>query len=102
MVNKKLPSLTTPHFTSNGKGYQMTFKNGYCVSVQFGPGNYCERRGAGFDAVQTTANNGEVWRSKTAEVAIFNPDGTFDGDVQGWLNPDEVAEIITQVQGRIS
>ena len=76
----------------------MTFKNGYCISVQFGPGNYCERQMADFDAVQTTVNNGEIWRSDTAEVLVFNPDGTYRGDVQGWLSTDEVAELIDMVR----
>ena len=92
--------LTVPHFATGGKGYHMTFKNGYCISVQFGPGNYCERQMADFDAVQTTVNNGEIWRSDTAEVLVFNPDGTFDGDVQGWLSTDEVAKLIRKVQKR--
>ena len=30
----------------------------------------------------------------------FNPDGTFDGDVQGWLSTDEVAKLIRKVQKR--
>jgi hypothetical protein len=25
-----------------GKGFQITFANGYTVSVQWGPGNYCD------------------------------------------------------------
>ena len=27
---------------SGNRGFQMTFENGYTVSVQFGPGNYCD------------------------------------------------------------
>ena len=96
----KLPSLTKPHLTNNGKGYQMTFENGYCISVQFGPGNYCERQNAHFNAPFKTLEKNENWRSETAEVAIFNPDGTFDGDVQGWLSTDEVAKLIRKVQKR--
>jgi len=29
---------------SNQKGFQITYKNGYTVSVQFGGGNYCTNR----------------------------------------------------------
>lgn len=96
----KLPSLTDPHFNNGAKGYQMTFKNGYSISVQFGPGNYCERRNAAYDAPAKALQNNESWRSETAEVAIFNPDGTFDGDVQGWLSTDEVADLIDTVRKR--
>jgi len=96
----KLPSLNNPHFINGAKGYHMTFKNGYCISVQFGPGNYCERQDADFEAPLKTLKNNDSWRSETAEVAIFNPDGTFDGDVQGWLSTDEVANLIRKVQKR--
>ena len=96
----KLPSLTNPHFINGAKGYQMTFENGYCISVQYGPGNYCERQNAAYDAPDKALKNNENWRSETAEVAIFNPDGTFDGDVQGWLSTDEVAKLIRKVQKR--
>ena len=96
----KLPSLTDPHFNNGAKGYQMTFKNGYSISVQFGPGNYCERQNADYYAPAKALKNNENWRSETAEVAIFNPDGTFDGDVQGWLSTDEVADLIDTVRKR--
>ena len=29
---------------TNGKGFQMTFENGWTISVQFGWGNYHDRR----------------------------------------------------------
>ena len=94
----KLPSLTEPHFTNNGKGYQMTFENGYCISVQFGPGNYCERQDAHFNAPFKALEKNDNWRSDTAVVLVFNPDGTYRGDVQGWLSTDEVAELIDMVR----
>tara|TARA_B100000949_G_C14014100_1_gene338529 strand:+ start:94 stop:423 length:330 start_codon:yes stop_codon:yes gene_type:complete len=99
MTDNQLPSLTEPHFNiSSGRGFQMTFKNGYCISVQFGPSSYSERRDAALNAPLEAASNNESWRSETAEVAIFNPDCTFHGDVQGWLAPNEVAELIGTVQ----
>ena len=29
---------------TNGKGFQMEFKSGYTLSVQWGVGNYCDNR----------------------------------------------------------
>ena len=76
----------------------MTFKNGYCISVQFGPGSYCERYDEPLETPLKAASNNEHWRSETAEVAIFNPDCTYHGEVQGWLSTNEVAELIGTVQ----
>jgi hypothetical protein len=28
--------------STNNKGFQMTFENGWTISVQFGYGNYCD------------------------------------------------------------
>jgi hypothetical protein len=30
--------------STNNKGFQMTFENGWTISVQFGYGNYCSHR----------------------------------------------------------
>ena len=68
-------------------GFQITFKNGYTVSVQFGKGNY--------------SDGGET----TAEVAAWDQDGNWvrlsDNDtVRGWCSPDEVLEIMNEVANR--
>ncbi|MFW5916671.1 MAG: hypothetical protein ACOCTM_04275 [Bacteroidota bacterium] len=54
------------------KGFQIKFENEVCVSVQFGPGSYCEH----YDALNY--KNGfkepkkkDVWESKDAEIAIW-------------------------------
>lgn len=80
---------------TDGKGFQITFQNGCTVSVQWGPGNYCDNHG-----VQYGAQRGKLqWQSKVAEVAILLPDGNFyslpdHGDVAGWQTPEEVAKWI--------
>ena len=90
------------------KGFSMTFENGNTVSVQWGPGNYCDRKGAGFDAPMKPENlKGGFWESGNAGVAAWNADkewhnfGTFpDGrgaQVQGYRTPRQVAEFIAFV-----
>jgi hypothetical protein len=78
------------------KGFQMTFANGYTVSVQFGYGNYSENRNDqkfGEDAKP----------SATAEFAAWDADGTwvrFDGecdDVIGYLTTDQALARINEV-----
>ena len=85
-------------FTTNqNKGFTMTFKNGITISVQFGAGNYCERRNL------TAPIQGEMQmnmvESKTAEIAIWHKDSdtwfSFGHDtVKGWVEADEVATWI--------
>lgn len=77
------------------KGFTLTFANNYQVSVQFGAGNYCDRRYDGF----FEAAGVDRWASPDAEVAVFRPDGTVVqltqwDTVQGYCTPDEVAKII--------
>ena len=97
---------------TNNKGFQMTFENGFRISVQWGPGNYCEVKGADFGAAMKT----DFWESTSAEIAVFGKDGEFinisgyeleeeDGTVKkvndvvsGWLSTDTVAKCITIIQ----
>ena len=80
------------------KGFRMGFKNGFEISVQWGPGNYCERKDEDFDKPQEE----RFWESRTAEIAIFNSkDDSMitlgEDNVDGWLTSDKVAKVITMV-----
>ena len=84
-------------------GFHMTFENGYCVSVQFGAHNYCEKRDSPDE--HWPPPEGAVWASADAEVAIFYPreeEGRRrfvklenHDDVTGWKSPTEVLRIMT-------
>jgi hypothetical protein len=78
------------------KGFQMTFENGFTISVQFGLGNYCQHK-----------NNpvaDAIHESKDAEVMVWNSEGEtikINGtDVNGWCNTNQVAEIMQYVKNR--
>lgn len=80
------------------KGFRMTFENGWTVSVQFGPGNYCEHHFAHWGEPDRRSG----WESKTAEIAAWDENATWykfpSGDtVDGWKTPDEVAAFIGMV-----
>ena len=74
-------------------GFQMTFTNGYTISVQFSKGNYCDE--------------GET----TAEVAAWNGDGDWmtwndghwtvypkgESDVMSHQTTDDVAMLISEL-----
>jgi hypothetical protein len=79
------------------KGFHITFENGWTVSVQFGPGNYCDHYDGriGQDE-ERLASQG----SRTAETAVWGPDGSMidrgGGDtVQGRQTPAEVLALLT-------
>ncbi len=86
------------------KGFQMTFDNGFRLSVQWGIGNYCSRKNDGQfgDPAKT-----DFWESSSAEIAVFddnidgnpivNINGTLD-NVSGWLGTDQVAKVMAIVQ----
>jgi len=82
-----------------GKGFQITFSNGYKISVMFGAGNYADNK---FNDPQEAYNNPpNEQNSKTAEIAVFNPDDEFvnlgGDDVLGYVSPDFVAALIPLV-----
>lgn len=87
----------TPH------GFHMEFPNGWLISVQWGPGNYCETRridretGAYINPFDGTYHE---FTSNTAEIAVFHKDHSRmyplseSDDVKGWVSATEVTEYI--------
>lgn len=83
---------------TDGRGFQVTFENGWTVSVQFGPGNYCENKSMAIGRDDALAGKRG---SLDAETAVWGPDGQFiqregtDDTVQGWQSPAQVLELLT-------
>ena len=65
---------------TNGKGFHITFANGYTVSVQFGPANYCDHydRSIGHDESKCGAEG-----STSAECAVWPRGGDLVETVEG-------------------
>lgn len=78
---------------NDNKGFQITFDNGYTVSVQFGPGNY----GSNY-SLSMMDNMGKPMTAATAETALIGPDNAFveymDDDVQGHRTANDVLELL--------
>ena len=75
-------------------GFQITFENGWKISVMFGDGHYA-----------TGKVHGEIGSyAESAEVAVFDPNGLFypltDNDVIGHQTADEVAALIAWTQAQ--
>jgi len=79
------------------KGFHVSFDNGYTVSVQFGPGNYCDNysREIGRDE-EACGKDG----SSTAECAVWNASGVmlkqrgWNDTVRGHMNAEQVLKLL--------
>ena len=71
---------------------QITFANGYTVSVQFGQENYCEVR---YGKDGDDSPNAEVAAGQSY-VGDWVKLGEND-DVVGWQTPDQVLEIMNKI-----
>lgn len=85
---------------TQGRGFHMTFDNGWTASVQWGSGNYCEN--FDLDARSADANAGANG-SKTAEIAAWDKDRNWynfgDDTVKGYVTPNEVLTFLNMVAG---
>jgi hypothetical protein len=87
---------------TDGKGFCLTFANGYSLSVQFGPGNYCDH-GNWSQLAPDNRKCGEEG-SNTAEIAVFARDtwctsypGSGGEEVQGYCSVESVAKVISWI-----
>lgn len=87
---------------TQGCGFHMTFANGYTVSVQWGPANYCENRDYNFDYGDSGHRQAGEKGSSTAEVACWDANGKWvklgeNDDVLGWQTSEQVADVLALV-----
>jgi hypothetical protein len=84
---------------TRGKGIRLKFDNGYELSIQWGPGNYCDNHS--LDIIRDETKAGEIG-STTAEIAIFKGEIMLpfdDGDtVLGYVPLNEVLDWINKVR----
>ena len=94
--------------SSSNKGFQMSFPNGWTVSVQFGPSNYAEI----MQFPNTPMQQNETWSAEMAEISAWHTTEVstdkmvafrkekwnFGHDtVQGWQSTTEVLEFINMI-----
>jgi len=79
-------------------GFQMTFKNGWTISVQWHIGAYCERK----QVLVGYTEDKKPAESINAEIAAWDKDGNwyqFEHDqVLGWQTADEVADFMNKIK----
>jgi hypothetical protein len=80
------------------KGFHVTFENGYTVSVQFGPGNYCDNHDLRIGRDDELAGRDG---STNAECAAWGLDGGMlsmgDDTVTNRSTPAEVLELMNRM-----
>lgn len=98
--------MTTMNIT-RGTGVRFKFDNGYELSVQIGPGNYCENYGTPFGRTNEIPT---LIDCETAEIAVFlegewcNPNPPFtvfkDGytDARAYVPVNEVLDLINTLR----
>ena len=91
---------------TRNKGFRMGFDNGFEISVQWGPGNYCERKDEDFNKPQEE----RFWESCNAEIAVIDTNNRMQENstagmillgrdtVEGWVSAVQVAKVIAIVQ----
>ena len=91
---------------TGGKGFHFNFPNGITVSVQFGPGNYCEHYDDDILRWSSSAGKGTI-ESHDAEVAIWKEGGEWitheyngDDQVTGYKSFEEVWEILKWAEAK--
>ena len=81
-------------FNHTPSGFHMTFANGYTLSVQWGPGNYCDNKGARYGHAAP--------ESRTAEVAVWDTNDEWvklseNDNVRGWQTVEDVVTLMAVV-----
>lgn len=84
---------------TNQKGFQLTFENGWTVSIQFGFGNYC----ANYDDPIINNEYVKAHQCPDAEIAAWDKDKnwyqfTNDDQVSGYHSADSVARFIEHIR----
>ena len=84
---------------TNGRGFHITFRNGYTLSVQWGPANYADNYHARLGSDIRCGARG----SDTAECAVINPAGEFvelpgrADKIGSYMTAEQVATLMVEV-----
>ena len=88
---------------TQGKGFHMTFANGWTVSVQWGAGNYCQNYNARPSGKSERAYK-DMQRKLGEEGVPVAEVGWWKGygemEVSGYMSPDEVLALMVELAAR--
>ena len=85
----------------HGTGFHLKFENGWVLSVQCGPGMYCEHHNDALPAFTLAPTEPRLWESKDAEIAVWNSGieehkmvDLGSDSVKGWVTVSDLAKVI--------
>ena len=103
------PALTPGFGINQAKGFHMKFQNGWTISVQFGPGNYCNNQSTDYtkqdEPIRAMRQSG-FYLCDNAEVGIWHNSPNYKHtngggmEILGWQTPIQVAAHIQEVSNR--
>ena len=88
---------------TDGKGFHITFKNGWTASVQFGYGNYCvNKNNYKTSALSQSKDPMQTVVSLDAEIAAWSTRAKWylfkeDECVKGYVCAEEVLEFLNEI-----
>ena len=89
---------------SEGRGFHLTFDNGWTISVQFSGGHYCDNKEKHWSWARERAMDNMPVHSSNAEIAVWSNRISDSGliwlendTVRGYTTADEVAQVIHKV-----
>lgn len=88
---------------TDGKGFQILFKNGWMISTQFGPGSYIAKRDHEFgDFSEEGHYRAGKEGSPDAEIMVFPPEGkTYEEETPvGYQSPEQFAALVADISNR--
>ena len=80
---------------TNGKSFYVSFPNGWTVSTQLGPGNYCDN----YDEPINSSSYVECGKrgSTQVEIAWWGPDGQIGDNLEGYQSAEQFLAILNKV-----
>lgn len=85
---------------NHNKGFHITFKNGWTVSVQFGWGNYSDNYNNPVDEMRSFGK--DAYASNNAEVWAWNKDKYYPEDPLGYQTPEQILKFMNKISKKTS
>ena len=80
---------------TDGKGFHVSFPNGWTVSTQLGPANYCDNYDEPIN--ETSRIKCGARGSTTVEIAWWGPDGNIGENIEGYQSAEQFLSILNKV-----
>lgn len=85
--------------TCENKGFHITFKNGWTVSIQIGAGNYCDNYDLMLEkSMLELIKKKPDMESNTAEVWAWKGKKHYPDDPLAYQTPEQVLEFMNKIK----